>query len=72
MFQKILKDFRAFRPSRRDLVDEILRLRSQNFDLANKLEEFQMLEKVLADKLKVWVDRHDAILLKYKALVDKK
>ncbi len=72
MFKKILSDFRKFRPSRRDLIDEILRLRSQNFDLANKLEEFQMLEKVLADKLKLWVDKHDDLLVKYKELLNKK
>ena len=72
MFKKILSKITAFRPSRRELVDEVLRLRSENFDLTNRVEELQMLEGVLAGKLKLWVDKHDQMLVKYKELLNKK
>lgn len=38
-------------------------------DMENKLIETELFEKIASDKLKKWVDKHDALLVKYKELL---
>ena len=46
-------------------------LESKVFDLEREVFEAKAFEKIAADKLKLWVERHDYLLVKYKELKKK-
>lgn len=65
--------FRPFRfvriPSWRELQSQVLDLGGQVNELTVQLFEAQQFERIASDKLKLWVGKHDDLLIKYKHLI---
>ena len=47
-------------------------LQSKIFDLERKLFESEQFERIASEKLKVWVEKHDTLLSKYKLIANGK
>lgn len=47
----------------RALEDKVAELTSKAFDLERELFQSQQFERVACDKLKTWVEKHDALLV---------
>lgn len=61
-------DFRNLKKVKK-LEDEIITLKSELFDMQHKLFEAESFEKIAADKLTLWVRKHDELLVKHKELL---
>lgn len=46
----------------------IAQLESEKFDLERDLFQAQQLERIASEKLLTWVQKHDELLIKHKAL----